>query len=138
MARKCLVSVYPTCPLLFTQKPTLRPLSWSVPDHTPPAHPVCPAFPFVTLLCHPDILFFEYSRALRSTSTRFLCLPPLPLPFACYMYKCNVFLRKTLLCALPFRVSDQNCVPFFVDPMRGTPCTHFILLYFIIIIMRGA
>jgi hypothetical protein len=47
MARKCLVSVYPTCPLLFTQKPTLRPLSWAVPDHTPPAHPVCPTFPFL-------------------------------------------------------------------------------------------
>jgi hypothetical protein len=45
--------------------------------------------------------------------------------------------ETTLLWVLPFRVTDQNCVPFFVDPMRAIRCTHFILLYFIIIIMHN-
>jgi hypothetical protein len=109
------VSVYPTCPLLFTQKPTLRPLSWAVPAHTPPAHPVCPTFPF---LCAP--LSPRLSCALSIPECNVLhlrifsdSLPTLHLLRATCLNAMAISGKKKLLCVLPFRVSYQNCVPFF-------------------------
>jgi len=85
--------------------------------------------PFVTQA----FFSFEYSRALRCTSTRFLRFSPLRRLRAACLNAVAIYGKEKLLWALHSRVSDPKLCNFFVAPMHAIRCTNLILLQFIIL-----